>query len=183
MTYFKASDQLYLGRFITDPDTRKRITQFIKDTYLRDGEAITHNPDAIARFRAELGNTVIAENWKIDRVVSTTVNKMRNYAAVNYMVQAEVKEFEIRGVNDSKQCAYCAGMQGKRFSVTEVSEKVQTIVERNPEFVASDSPFITSVYKDPSVIAGTSSADLFGKGIFAPPFHPYCRDLVIAVLD
>lgn len=183
LTYFKSSDELYLGRFITDPDTRQRITQFIKDTYLRDGEAISHNPDAIARFRKELGTTILAEDWKITRVISTTVNKMRNYAAVNYMAAAEVKEFEIRGVKDSKQCAYCAGMQGKRFFVTEVSEKVQTIVDRNPEFVASDSPFITSVFKDPSVIADMSSADLFGKGIHAPPFHPHCRDVIIAVFD
>lgn len=183
MAYFKASDELYLGRFITDPDTRQRITQFIKDTYLRDGEAISHNPDAIARFRKELGTTILAEDWKITRVISTTVNKMRNYAAVNYMAAAEVKEFEIRGVKDSKQCAYCAGMQGKRFFVTEVAEKVQTIVDRNPEFVASDSPFITSVFKDPSVIADMSSADLFGKGIFIPPLHPFCRDIIIAVLD
>ncbi len=182
LTYFKASDELYLGKFITDPDTRQRITQFIKDTYLRDGEAISSNPDAIARFRKELGTTIIAEDWKINRVISTTVNKMRNYAAVNYMAAAEVKEFEIRGVKDSKQCAYCAGMQGKRFSVTEVSERIEVIVQNEPNFVSTDSPFITSVFKDPSVIADMSSADLFGKGIHAPPYHPHCRDVIIAVI-
>lgn len=183
LTYFKASDELYLGKFITDPDTRKRLTTFIKDTYLRDGQAISHNPKAIAGFRAELGDVVIGENWKIDRVVSTTVNKLRNYAAVNYMQQVDVKEFEIRGVNDSKQCAYCKGMQGKRFSVTTVSEKIQEIVSREPEFVADDSPFITSVFKDPSVIADMSSSDLLLRGVSIPPYHCHCRDLVIAVME
>lgn len=183
LNYFKNSDQLYLGQFITDVDTRKRITQFIKDTYLKSGQAITHNPDAIAQFQSALGEMVISESWKIDRIVSTTVNKMRNYASVNYMQQVGVKEFEIRGVRDSKQCAYCAGMQGKRFSVTTVSEKIQTIVNREPEFVGSDSPFITSVFKDAGSIADMSSDDLLLRGVFAPPFHPYCRDVVVPIVE
>jgi hypothetical protein len=182
LVYFKTSDELYLGKFITDADTRQRLTAFIKDTYLRYGEAITNNPQAIARFRASLKTALMAEDWKINRVIATTVNKMRNYAAVNYMAQAEIKEFEIRGVNDRKQCDYCKNMQGRRFSVVDVAAKVDDIVSSDPEFVADDSPFLTSVFKKASDMKGLTDVEIYGKGISLPPFHCHCRDIVIAVI-
>jgi len=183
LAYFKTSDELYLGKFITDADTRQRLTDFIKETYLRDGEAISHNPQAIARFRASLKTQLLAEDWKVNRVIATTVNKMRNYAAVNYMAQAEVKWFEIRGVNDRKQCDYCKNMQGRRFLVTDVAAKIDKIVGDSPEFVADDSPFVTSVFKTPNDMKGLTDSEMFDRGIHAPPFHPNCRDLVVPIIE
>lgn len=183
LNYFKESDKLYLGKFITDPDTVERLTKFIKDEYLMNGGAITHNPEAIQRFRASLVKHLTAENWKIDRVIATTVNRMRAYGAISYMAQENVEWFEIRGVNDKKQCAYCSDMQGRRFSVSMAFEKISHIVEGDPSNISDETPFITSVFKTASGMQGLSDIEIQNKGVSTPPYHPFCRDVVLAVID
>lgn len=181
MEYFASSDELYLGKFITDRDTRKALTEFIKEEYIAKNVPLgsTEGMDA---FKAKFGDLLMGEEWKLDRIISTTVNKLRNYASVAYMSQAEVETFEIVGINDRLQCGYCSAMQGKQFSVTTALEKVESVTKSQPEIVKYDSPFITGLFKTPADMAGLSAAELQAKGIDTPPYHPGCRDIIVAVL-
>lgn len=123
------------------------------------------------------------EDWKIQRVINTSVNKMRNFGAVAYMNQAEVEHFIIRGVNDSRQCPYCAALQGKKFSVSKAFEKIEKATQSEPELIKEDTPFATSVFAGQEGIdelEGLTAEEIQDKGIDAPPFHPNCRDTIVA---
>ena len=49
--YFKKSDDLYLGKFITDRDTRSRIFEYIKEQYINENTPIGNNTEAFDEFR------------------------------------------------------------------------------------------------------------------------------------
>ena len=101
--YYKDNDKFYLGKFITDDDLKKKITAYIKDKYILNNMPIGNNEDAIADFKDEFGDILEGQDWKLRRIIDTTVSKMRNTAAVNYFGQAQVEEYEIVGVNDRLQ--------------------------------------------------------------------------------
>lgn len=181
ISYFQASDELYLGKFITDSDTRKALTKFIKDKYI-EGALPLGSTEGMAAFKEQFGDLFQGAEWKLDRIISTTVNKLRSSAAVTYMQQAGVENFEIVGVNDRLQCGYCKNLQGKQFSVTIASDKVVEFVKSDPSSVKYASPFITSLYKKPEMMADLTGAQLQAAGIQTPPFHCGCRDTIVAVL-
>src|SRR5690606_34172565 len=132
MDYFKNSDKLYLGKFITDDDTKKRITAFIKEQYLENGVPLGNNTEVLEAFKKQFEGVLEGESWKIVNVLSTTVNKMRNYAALNYMEQAGVEKFEVRGVPDRLQCGYCASMQGRQFTLSKAMGKMNSMISSSP---------------------------------------------------
>lgn len=183
--YYKNSDTLYLGKFITDPDTKQRITEFIKSEYIDKNLPIGSNkdPKSLEAFRSKFHDVLQGEDWKIVRIINTTVNKLRNYSAISYMDQALVEEFEIRGVVDRLQCDYCKQLQGTKFKVKTALGKIEKVISSEPELVEGDAPFINKVFKKPADMEGLSGEQIQDKNIDVPPYHPHCRDRVIAVFS
>lgn len=183
LDYYKKSDSFYLGKFITDEDLKVRITQYIKDDFLKDRTSIDMGAEELKLLNANLGEVFTGQEWKLKRVILTTLNKMRNTAAVNYMQQAEVESYQVVGVNDRLQCPYCANMQGKVFSVSKMIDNVKQYASSDPNYVGVDAPFVTSVFKSPDLIANLTGEELQAQGIHAPPFHSNCRDTVVAIIN
>jgi len=180
--YYSKSDEFYLGKFITSSNVKKDITAYIKEQYIVNGLPIGGDKKALAKFKKEFGNVLMLEDWMIKNIINTTVNRLRNTAAVSYMSQAEVDEFMIVGVKDSLQCAYCAKLQGKKFKISKAMETVTEVSKSEPEFIGFASPFINSAFKKPEDLDNVSVEDLQSKGIGVPPFHVNCRDVITAVL-
>lgn len=182
--YFKDSDSYYLGKFITDPDTIKRISRFIDEQHIGENLPIGSNkdPKSLEAFRESFKGVLINEDWKITRILATTVNRLRNQAAVNYLNQAEVEEFEIRGINDRLQCPFCKAMQGRRFKVSTTVQRIEENAKSDPRIVGIDSPFISTVYPNVEDVEEASNEQLQSDRIDLPPYHPHCRDRIIAVL-
>lgn len=178
--HFENSDELYLGRFITDEDTRKKVTNFIKQQYIAGDTPIGNNKKGLADFKRRFKGTLNGEDRKIRRVIETTANKMRNYAAVAYMEQAEVTRFEVRGVNDDRQCPWCKSIQGKTFEVSSAITTINNEVNASVTSVKALKPFLVSG-PTPDEVSRMSGQDLQRLGFDAPPYHPHCRDVVIAI--
>ena len=180
--YYKNSDSLYLGKFITDEDTQKRLVEFIKSEYLAKNLPIGKDVKSAGMqlFRDKFEGLLEGEEWKMSRIISTTVNTMRNTAAVMYMSDASVERFEIRGINDSLQCAWCGELQGKQFTVAKAVENINSLVSSSPTNVASVKPFITSEYT-PEELRGLTQETLDTMGLVVPA-HCNCRDTIIAVI-
>lgn len=182
INYAKRSDSYYLGRFITDESTKKKITEHLQDQYLTRNLPIGGNKKAIKEFRSALGNTIELEDWKIAQIVDTTVSRMRNVAAVHYYEQALIERFEIVGVPDRLQCAYCAALQGKTFEISTVVQKLSEGHLSDPTLVKQDFPFITSLYKTADEVKSRTGEQLQNDGFSLVPAHPRCRDTVVAVI-
>lgn len=180
IAYYKASDSLYLGKFITDKDIKKSITAYIKEKYLGENTAIGQNKKAMAEFRREFPELLNTEDWKISRIINTTVNKMRNNAAVSYMKQAGFKTYEVVEANDKITCAWCRSMHGRTFSVDESIRQADSLYSSSPSEVSAISPFINSVYRSADELVGVDNATLQARGISVPAYHPDCRGTIVA---
>lgn len=183
LNYFKNSDGLYMGKFITDADTTKKIQKFINENYFGDGNLhLGKNPQAIAEFRKQFGDLLQGEDWKIQRILSTTVNTMKSYASVSYLQQGEIAEFEIRGVVDRLQCGFCREMQGKRFSVARAAEIVSKVTSSDPADVRLHKPFLNTAFKKVEDLQNATREQLEASGAIIPAFHSGCRDRIVAVI-
>lgn len=180
--FFKDSDNFYLGRFITDESTTRKITEYIKKEYLENGGEIGRSDKMIEKFKENFAGVLDGEDWKIRRVLDTTVSRMRVTGALHYMEQAEVTEYEIVEVMDSHTCAFCTHMNGKRFSVAESYSKVENLNFGDGSILKEQFPFVTSVFKKPEDMDGLSASELSARGISMPPYHPSCRGTIVAVL-
>lgn len=180
--FFAASDELYLGKFITDADTRKRITGWIKTQYLDNALPIGQGSPGIDKFKEEFAGVLGGEDYKIRRVIDTTVNRIHNTAAISYIQQAGVQNFIITTVNDKLRCPYCAALQGRKFRTEIEYEKITKLVKSQPEAVVQLSPFVVSSGLTPDNIEKMSERQIQDYGIGAPPYHPHCRCTVVADL-
>ena len=178
ITFWENFDKFYLGKFVTDEDTRDRFTKWIQEKYLGQNLPIGKNRDAIAEFRKQFPELMQLESWKITRIINTSSTKMRNVAAVAYMNQAEIVNYEILGITDSLQCAWCKEMQGKKIPIKGTVELINKTFDSPPEEVPNITPFINSTYSA-GEIKNLTGEQMLGAGISTPPFHPNCRDTIV----
>lgn len=178
MDYLQELDNLYLGKFITDDDTRSRIKGYITDEYIAENSPIGKKSKQLDSFISNFQDVVNLERWKMRRIVETTLNKARNYANVNYIAQAEMEQFEIVEVNDRLTCDHCSTMHGKVFEVAAAVEQIKNVVNGKPEEVGKLSPFATTIPIDE--LRGLSASEIQGRGISTPSYHPHCRGRVVA---
>lgn len=179
--YMEQSDEMYLGKFITDPDTKKAVYKYLQDEYVGGYMPIGADEKAINEFVQEFSDTLNLEAWKIRRIIDTSVNKVRNYANVNYLSQAQVTTYEVIEVDDQNTCEYCLSMNGKQFSVSTAKSKVDKEVNAGPGAVATVSPFLTTLPIDD--VKQMSAEELSAAGFSVPPYHPYCKGSVAASFD
>lgn len=179
--YFKTSDTYYLGKFITDEDVKSKITKYIKENYLENGMPIGNDAKALAKFEAEFGDVLKLQQWKLEQIISTTVNKMRNTAAVNYLSQAQVTKYRIVGIPDSLQSDFCKNINGKEFDVQTTMDAMQSQFSSDPSQISQVSPFGVSLI-DANKLKATPADELQALGIGTPPYHPKCRTRIVAVL-
>jgi SPP1 gp7 family putative phage head morphogenesis protein len=173
-------DITFLSKFITDADTIKRVTDFINKFYLEQGEAIGDNEKVLNEFIKAFSEVLDLERWKIRRILDTSVNKVRSYANVNYMSQANVAEFKVVEVMDRITCPHCKAMNNRVFSVSITKDKIEKVVKSEMTEIGTLSPFATSI---PIVdLEKMTDKELQAKGIDATPFHPSCRGTLVAVL-
>lgn len=175
--YLKQSDDLFLSKFVTDEDTKRRILNFIGQNYI-EGDLPFGETGDFAEFAKSLDKFMVNEGWKMRRIIDTTVNKIRNFANVNYMGQAKIERYEIVEIVDTLTCPWCAHMDGHKFSITSAQSKISKEVDAGPGNIAETNPFATSVPLQEFQKLDTGALESAGHVI--PTFHPHCRGRVVA---
>lgn len=179
--YMKEMDDVYLGKFITDASTRKKVNEFIRKEYLEGGKELG-SKSAIDKFTKEFGTLLKGEDWKIDQIVSTTISRMRYGASLQYMDQAEITKYIRVSIGDRLRCGYCAELDGKKFILQDSLDTFNSAINGGVEQVGTMNPFVTKIYPRFQDMAGVSVKDLQANGAEVVPSHPRCRCTVVAVL-
>jgi SPP1 gp7 family putative phage head morphogenesis protein len=178
--YLVAHDTFYLGRFIVDEDTRRRLLDWIALEYLGQNSPIGKGQAAVTEFLDRYEAQVQLEAYKIRRIMETTANRCRNYANLNYINQAELDEYEVVEVNDKRTCGYCEHMNGKTFSVADSVAQMKKVVEGEPGDTPTLAPFATNIPLEN--FKKLTAAELQAQGIGLPSYHCHCRGRVVAVI-
>lgn len=178
--YLSESDALYLGKFITDESTKKKIERYLEEKYIAGDLPLGNDPKVLNKFQNEFEKVLNLETWKIRRVIDTSVNNSRNDANVMYMNQANIEKYEIIEIVDNLTCDWCVHMNGMEFSIKNAVSKIQNKVDVGPENVSLISPFATSIPVDE--FTKLTGDEIEGKNITTPSYHPSCRGRTVAVI-
>lgn len=190
--YAAQSDTMYLGKFITDENTKKKIYKYLDDVYIKGepGIGIGKAPKAIAKFKSKFSNIFEFESYKIKRIVDTSVNNLRNDANIQYINQAELEQYEVVEIGDNRTCDYCNHMNGAVYSINNAISKINTKINSTPENIGLISPFATNLidndpesknkYLNPEKFMKLSHKEIADKGITTPSYHAGCRGRIVA---
>lgn len=178
--YLSESDALYLGKFITDESTKKKIKAYLEEKYISGDLPLGAEPKILNKFQDEFEKLLNLETWKIRRVIDTSVNNARNDGNVLYMKQAQIEKYEIIEIVDNLTCDWCAHMDGMEFAIKNAVSKIQNKVDVGPDNVSRISPFATSIPIED--FQELDAAEIEGKNITTPSYHPSCRGRVVAVI-
>lgn len=176
--FLETIDKIYLGKFITDPDTEARILKWIKEKFESGHVPIGKNSSLISEFILEFSDVVMLESWKIRRIIDTTVNRSRNTGHVMYLDQAMIVEYEVVEVMDDITCSWCRHMNRKKFLVKETVDRINKLFNVGMDKLPQYSPFATTIKIDEFV--KLSPKAIQAKGIDIPAYHPHCRGRIIA---
>lgn len=176
--FLETLDKVYLGKFINDPDTEKRILKWIKEKFDSGDVPIGKESPLINEFIKEFGAMVELEAWKIRRIIETTANRTRNIGNVMYLNQAQILNYEVVEVMDDLTCGYCKHMNHKKFSVKVTSEKFDSLFKSGIDNIKQYSPFATKFKLDEFVKMDAKTIQ--ANGIDLPSYHCHCRGRIVA---
>lgn len=187
LKFLKKSDKFYFGKFIENPETRAKLKKWLENDYLVSGRNLKDKGE-LAAFRKRFGNEVGKEDYKVLRVVNTSVSRAKNWGNILNVQQAGGVRVEIAGPVDNRTCPWCESMAGnvvkdikpRRFTVAPLVEHVNYVSAQDPEDLPKLSPFLPGKIH-PKVLQETSEEQLLAQGIALPPYHPNCRHRFIVV--
>lgn len=171
--FMRNSDEFYFGKYVDDPETKKALTQFIKDDYLKNGRSI-RDPGELQAFKKRFGDKVAQQDYKIVRVVETSASRAKNWGNALNSHQSKARTLKIRGPKDNLTCPWCSSMVGKEFKAAPVVSHIKDTIARDPSDLPQLSPFLVGKMS-PAQARELSPDQLLAQGIALPPYHPHCR--------
>lgn len=172
-------DTFYLGEMVVDERFKERLFNYIRNNYIESDIPIGKNKESIDKIKNAFSELMLAESYKIRRIIDTSVNRMRNFGNINYMSQAKIEKYKILEVMDKITCAYCSHLNNKEFTLKNTREKIEKLVESNPSDMPDLFPFATIMPIDD--FKKLTTEQLENSKISLPPFHPHCRGRVVAI--
>jgi len=176
--YAAESDTMYLGKFITDESTKKKVYKYLEDSYINGDLPFGNNSDQIKEFKNQFSELFDFESYKIRRVIDTSVNNLRNDANIRYIGQAELTEYEVIEIGDNRTCEYCNFMNGMVFKVDNALSKINNKIELTPDKIGTVSPFVTTMKIDEFTKLNPEQLQL--AGFSTPSYHASCRGRIVA---
>lgn len=188
-------DHFYFSKFANN--TSQPLRRFFVERYFEDGAALfgRESSDELADFRAVAG-----ERFKnlTDRqtltIVQTAVQRVRNWAHIGTLAEAEFDLARIVATLDSRTTELCEELDGKLIRVATAQEAIERLNQLEPgEFAKElyESDIGKAISKEPVATirkfleedGKTISDDLVSMGRGFPPFHPNCRTRVEGVIE
>ncbi|MCY4419067.1 MAG: hypothetical protein OXB93_04365 [Cytophagales bacterium] len=123
-------DKGSFSTYLKDKGSQDRIKRVIGREYLAQGLSPTRlGVPNITKASREILRGVKLEDWKLTRIISTSMNRARAMGAVTYFQKIGVKKFIIRGITDNRQCPYYRALQGKILRVEPEISKMENLQE------------------------------------------------------
>lgn len=174
----KKLDTYYMGKFITDDDTRQRVFKAVQDIYLDNPTPIGRGKDntGIREIKGMVNRTYLNEDWKIRRITDTTVTKLRVEGNMRYMQEAGLETFKILEVMDRLTCPICESINGKEFNIENTLATITAMNETEPELFPVKWPFSTNMKQEDFDALSTTEIENAGYALIG---HPHCRRTIV----
>lgn len=192
VNFFNEVDRWYLSSFIDN--RRQDIHDFLRKEYLEKGAALfgRETGEAIDDFRKAVGGRLTNLNdYGVRTIITSSVQRIRNYAHINSLRQARYKYAKIIAILDRKTSPVCRFLDGKFIKVGVAASTIDRLTKLDPgdyalelykselgKAYASDPVnYVKDRIAENDVVADSLVAE--GRGF--PPYHPNCRTRVEGV--
>lgn len=179
-------DHFYFSKFANN--TSEPMRKFFVERYFKDGAALfgRESSEELADFRAAAGDKLKnLTDRQTKAIVQTSVQRVRNWAHVGSLSQAEFEYAIYRATLDERTTDVCRAINGKRFKVGIAQAAVERLNALEPgEFAKElyESNDAKAFRKDPvswlkkeSDDKGIVSDAMTESGLAIPPLHVNCR--------
>lgn len=126
--------------------------------------------------------TFVAEDGKVftDVVSSLHTTRVSAYGFTAEAAVYGVTEYQVSEQLDKHICEVCAHMHGKRFPVKEARSFLNTVTRvTDPDDLKALQPWPKQDKDSLAAFKKLSQAELIAGGLHVPPYHPYCRGLLV----
>jgi hypothetical protein len=189
-------DHFYFSKFA--PNTSKPLRQFFIERYLERGAPNLFGPDTtdeLSDFRAAGGEKLKKlTDRQTATIVQTAVQRVRNWAHIGTLSQAEFELARIVATLDARTTELCEELDGKLIRVGVAQAAIERLNKLEPgEFAKElyESDIGKAISKEPVATikkfleddGNTISDKLVEMGRGFPPFHPNCRTRLEGVIE
>ena len=194
ITFIGDLDHFYFSKFADN--TSKPLRNFFKQAYFDDGAALfgRESSEELDDFRRAAGDKLKnLTDRQTKTIVQTSVQRVRNWAHIGSLSQAEIKLARIVATLDSRTTEICRGLDGKLIRVGTAQKAIERLNQLEPGDFAielyendlgkaiSREP-VKTIEKYIEEDGKTISDDLVSTGRGFPPFHPNCRTRLEGVI-
>jgi hypothetical protein len=187
-------DHFYFSKF--SDNTSQSFRKFFIERYLANG-AVLFESERSAEFdlfREQLGEKYQnLTDRQIKTIVQTSVQRIRNWAHIGSLSQAELEKAKIVALLDSRTTEICRELDGKIFRIGVAQKSIERLNQLEPGAFAKEmyeSQIGKAISKEPVKTVQsflekdgkTISDDLVKTGRGFPPYHPNCRTRVVGLI-
>jgi hypothetical protein len=188
-------DHFYFSKFANN--TSEPLRKFFTDSYFENGAALfgRETSDELEAFRRVAGERFTnLTDRQTKTIVQTAVQRVRNWAHIGSLDQAEIELARIVATLDARTTELCQELDGKIIRVGVAADAVQRLNQLEPgEFAKElyESAIGKAISKEPVATikafleedGQTISDDLVRMGRGFPPYHPNCRTRLEGIIE
>lgn len=187
-------DHFYFSKFANN--TSEPLRKFFVERYFADGAALfgRETSEELADFRRVAGDRFKnLTDRQTKTIVQTAVQRVRNWAHIGSLSQAEIEVARIVATLDSRTTELCRELDGHLIRVGVAQKSIERLNQLEPgDFALQlyESPIGKAISRDP---VNTIKQFIDGDGYIAdslvemgrgfPPYHPNCRTRLEGVIE
>jgi len=192
--FFDRLDGYYFSSFVDN--RRPELQNFFREEYLKKGAALfgRETTESINDFRIAAGGKLDnVSDYGVRTIITSSVQRIRNYAHIQSMRQGRFKWARIVAILDAKTSPICRFMDGKFIRVKVAAETVDRFARLQPGDYALElykSELGKAYSADPVAYVkervganGVIADSLVAEGRGFPPYHPNCRSRAKGLLE
>lgn len=180
IAYLVADVEPYqVGSYLSKSTLRvKQIENFLSSYYKH------HQSGDYGLLRAELGSFFNGlTDSATELIAKQALARAKTWASLYSLKEEGITEYVIDGPRDDRKCEYCWGMLDRVFSVEKEIKHIENIIDSQDPDIAKVGQDVHARYagKDGlNKLLASPSVDIQFTGLSSPPYHPRCRDYIVA---
>lgn len=127
-------------------------------------------------------NSAVAAGGAVNlsKGANLTTTRLAAFGSVTELAARGRTAYQISEVLDERTCPVCRRMHGRVFFVRPAAERLERqLLESDPAVLAASAPFPRSSRTGIEELTSLNRGGLIERGWDAPPFHPWCRGVVV----
>jgi SPP1 gp7 family putative phage head morphogenesis protein len=185
--FFGKFDGYYFSKYVDN--SSDALQKFFREEYLDKGGSLFkygESTEYLNDFRKAAGGMLDKVNDRgVDTIISSSVQRIRNYAHINSLQQAGFEYMRVVAIIDEKTSEICLFLNGKLIKVDTASKAIERLTELSPGDYANELYYSAlgkafardgvNYVKERVDEDGLIDDELVSEGRGFPPYHPRCR--------